>query len=254
MIIRSDEQKSMLREGGKRLSDIREELARFAAPGVRTDEIDSYAHQLMVEQGDTPAFLHYQPQGAPRPFPASTCISINEVIVHGIPTENPKTLKEGDVVSIDLGLVHNGLITDTTETVILGDAEERVHELVSTVRRALDIAIESVHAGVRTGTISAAIEQMIRSRGFGAPSEFGGHGVGMSVHEDPLVPNVGVPGTGAALVEGMVIAIEPIATLGNEQVVFDSDGYTARTKDGSPAAQVEHTVLVTKTGCEILTR
>lgn len=253
MITTSEEQRNILREGGKRLARIRRRVINHTEVGMRTDEINDYAHDLLTLDGDRPAFLNYQPQGAPRPFPASICLSVNDEVVHGIPTENPQNLAEGDVVSIDLGLVHKGLITDTTATIIVGEADPRVEKLVACVYEALDRAIDKVRPGVKTGTISSAIEETIRSYGFGAPSEFGGHGVGMDVHESPSIPNVGTPNAGMKLEEGMVIAIEPIATLGDERVVFDRDGYTVRTKNGLPSAQAEHTVLVTHRGAEILT-
>lgn len=254
MIISTEEEREIVREGGKRLAAIRETLAKSVVVGITTTELNHLAHTLCIESGDKPAFLNYQPQGAPRPFPGSVCISINDVVVHGIPTENPQTIKSGDLVTIDVGLIHEGIVTDTAVTVAVDGATPRELELVSTAERALSSAIETVRAGARVGDISKVIESFVRAKGFGVPEELGGHGVGRTVHERPSIPNVFMGEKGPMLREGELIAIEPIITMGSPELIFDThDGYTIRTKDRSKSAHAEHTVLVTASGAEIVT-
>lgn len=253
MIITTQEERAILRECGKRLAHIRDALVEKIVVGARTDELDAYAHHLCVRNGDKPAFLHYQPPGASRPFPASVCISINNVVVHGIPTEHPRSIKDGDLVSLDIGLAHKGIITDTALTVAVGAVTPRERDLIRATEIALSRAIEKLAVGVRTGDISRIIEHVARERGFGVPKELGGHGVGKRVHESPNIPNVFDGHKGSMFSEGEVVALEPIFTLGSDEVVFEDDGYTVRTKDGSKSAHVEHTVLITAHGAEIVT-
>jgi methionyl aminopeptidase len=254
MIISSQKELDIVREGGKRLASIRDALAKSVVIGATTTEINNLAHELCTEKGDAPAFHNYQPQGAPRPFPASVCVSINDVIVHGIPTENPQTIQKGDLVTIDIGLMHEGIITDTAVTVAVDGATPREIELVKTAERALSKAIDIVRIGCRVNDISKIIEKTVKERGFSIPEELGGHGVGKTVHENPSIPNVHLGNQGPTLSEGELIAIEPIITMGSPDIVFDvRDGYTIRTKDGSKSAHAEHTVLVTKEGAEIIT-
>lgn len=254
MIISTDEDREIVREGGKRLAAIREALAKSVVAGITTVELNDLAYSLCVENGDTPAFLNYQPQGAPRPFPGSVCVSINDVVVHGIPTENPQTIRGGDLVTVDVGLIHQGIVTDTAVTVAVEGASERERELVQTAEQALSLAIAVVRPGARVGDISKTIESFVKKRGFGVPEELGGHGVGRTVHENPSIPNVFLGSRGPILKEGELIAIEPIITMGSPDLIFDTqDGYTIRTKDGSKSAHAEHTVLVTASGAEIIT-
>ncbi|MEX0909675.1 MAG: type I methionyl aminopeptidase [Candidatus Paceibacterota bacterium] len=255
MIISTQQDLDIVREGGKRLAFIRDTLAKSVVVGATTTEINDLAHELCTENGDAPAFYNYQPQGASRPFPASVCISINDVVVHGIPNENPQTIKAGDLVTVDVGLKHKGIVTDTAVTVAVEGASLRELELVKTAERALSKAIDIVRVGARVGEISKVIEATVREKGFGIPEELGGHGVGTTVHdESPSIPNVHFGNSGPILSEGELIAIEPIITMGSSEILFDThDGYTIRTKDGSKSAHAEHTVLVTETGVEIIT-
>lgn len=254
MIVKNEEEKNILREGGRRLAEIRNILAEKTVAGISTAELDRIAFELCSRDGDSPAFLNYTPRGAPRPFPASICVSVNEVVVHGIPTENPRIIKDGDLVSIDVGLVHRGLITDSAVTVAVGRVTERERELIKTAESALYAAIDAVKPGVRVAEISSAIERVVLEKGFSIPEELGGHGVGKSLHEDPSIPNISFGGSGPSLREGEVVAIEPIITIGGREIAFDYvDGYTVRTSDSSKSAHVEHTILVTKDGAEILT-
>jgi methionyl aminopeptidase len=242
-----------LKEGGKRHAFILKEISKAVAPGVSTKALDELAAKLIEEGGDKAAFLGYKPYGAKRPYPASLCVSVNDAVVHGIPNENPYILKEGDIVSLDLGLIHKGMITDMAVTVPVGKIDESSAKLLKETEKALNLAIKQVKPGNTTGHIGHAVESHIRPFGYGIVEELAGHGVGYKVHEDPYVPNYGEPGEGEDLRPGMVIAIEPIINEGTEKIILDKDGYTYRTKDGKRSAHFEHTVVITESGCEILT-
>lgn len=252
--LKSPRELEILREGGRRLASILEELKAIVVEGASSADIDALAHDLITQGGDRPAFLHYRPTGAPRPYPASVCISVNDVVVHGIPTESPITFKEGDVVTLDGGLVHKKLFTDAAITVGVGTISKEVEKLISVANGALEAGIKAAQVGNTVGDIGHAIESFVKPYGYGIVRELAGHGVGYKVHEDPYVPNFGEPGKGEALRAGMVIAIEPMLTLGGDGIILDDDGYTVRTKDGSLSVHVEHTIAVTESGPEILTR
>ena len=222
--------------------------------GVSTQHLEDYARELIKEGGDKAAFLNYTPRGAKRPYPAALNVSINDEIVHGIPNEDPTILKEGDIVSLDLGLTHNGLITDSALTVSIGKISAEEKKLIKHCEEALYIGIKQARGGGRVGDISHSIESFIRPLGYGIPEGLAGHGVGYKVHEDPFVPNEGRKGTGEKLVPGMVIAIEPMLTLGSPRIILCRDGYTYKTADGSYAAHFEHTIAITDTDPIILTK
>lgn len=222
-------------------------------PGLHATELESRALELIREGGDTPAFLNYQPYGASRPYPAALCVSINDEIVHGIPTEGDKVLRAGDIVSIDLGLIHKGLVTDAAVTVPVGIVSADKARLLEVTKEALMAGIKVVKGGIRVGDISSTIERIGVAHGYGIVEELSGHGVGYHVHEDPYIPNFGHPGRGETLKPGMVIAIEPMFNLGTKKIKLDTDGYTYRTADGEASAHFEHTIVVTKSGAEILT-
>jgi methionyl aminopeptidase len=244
---------ALLREGGHRHGHILRELAKMVQPGATAAELNTRAEELIAEGGDTSAFLNYKPSGASRPFPASLCVSINDEIVHGIPNEEEKIFQEGDIVSIDLGLVHKGLITDAAITVPVGTVDKKVERLLEDTKAALMAGIKEAKGGRRVGDISNAIERCGVAGKYGIVEELVGHGVGYHVHEDPYVPNYGEAGKGVILKPGMVIAIEPMFNLGDREIVLDLDGYTYLTADGSPSAHFEHTILITKGDPEILT-
>jgi len=243
-----------LREGGKRLAQVVSAVAKATVPGVTTAELNALAEKLIRDTGDTPSFLGYTPKGAKRPFPAAICISLNDEVVHGIPNENPRAIQEGDIVGLDCGITHKGLITDHAVTAIAGKGDANAKKLLSETEKALMAGIKAAKGGARVGDISAAVEEIGVENGYGIVYELGGHGVGHVVHEEPYIPNVGEAGTGPELVEGTVIAIEPMFTEGDDRVKLLSDGYTYATKDGSRAAHFEHTILITKNGAEILTK
>lgn len=254
MIARTQEDIEILREGGRRLAHIERELAAAVKPGVRTADLEKAALQLVAEGGDKPAFLHYRPSKYDTPYAAALCISINDAVVHGLSGVSDEIIQDGDIVSLDCGIVHRGLITDHAVTVIAGHATPEDAALVKHTYEALEAGIAAARIGNTVGDIGYSVERVANKYGYGYPKNLAGHGVGRTVHEDPIVPNFGQPSTGQRLVEGLVIAIEPMMTLGTGNVFLDKDGWTYRTKDGSRAAHAEHTIMVTKNGPEILTK
>lgn len=252
--IKSKEELKILREGGRRHAEILLKIAEMVRPGVMPIELDEMAFKLIKEKGDEPSFLNYKPYGASRPYPASICISVNDEIVHGIPNEGKGELKDGDIVSLDLGLIHNGLITDMAITVPCGKISEEAKKLLEVTEKALMVGIKAAVGGATTGDVGVAIERFVTPFKYGIVEELSGHGVGYEVHEDPFVPNFGEAGRGARLTPGMVIAIEPMLNLGSRKIKMDKDGYTYRTADGSISAHFEHTIAITKNNPEILTK
>lgn len=254
MIVRTPEEREGIIESGRRLGVILEEVAKRAVVGASTKELDDLAEKLIREGGDVPAFKGYTPERSARPYPATLCVSVNDEVVHGIPNENPKILKEGDIVALDIGLIHKGFVTDTAVTVGVGKIDAQAQKLMDTTRDALEAAIFTAVAGARVGDISHATESAFKGSGFSVVKVLGGHGVGAHVHEEPWIANAGRAGTGPEIVEGMVLALEPIANEGKGGVTIASDGYTYRSKDGSRSAHFEHTVLVEKDRTLVITR
>lgn len=253
MTIKNDSERAKLIEGGKRLAAVLQALRAKVAPGVTAEELDDLAERLIQESGDQPAFLSYTPEGARRPYPATLCVSINDEVVHGIPNESAKTLKEGDIVGLDLGLTHKGIIVDAAITVPVGVVHPDTEKLLRATENALTAGIAQAMPGNHVGDISCAIQKVIEDAGFSVVKELGGHGVGELVHEEPFIPNFGKAGGGELLTEGMVLALEPISTLGKAAVILAPDGYTYRTKDGSRSAHFEHTILLEKNKARIIT-
>ncbi len=254
VIIKTSEEIEILRAGGKRLATILYKVKEKVVPGVSTKDLDLYAEKLIREMGDEPAFLNYRPAGAKVPFPASLCVSINDEVVHGIPNQK-RILKEGDIVSLDLGLKHGGLFTDMAITVGVGKVSVANEKLMEVTKRALQVGIDAARAGYTVGDIGSTIESFVRSKGkYGIVEILSGHGVGRAIHEDPCIPNFGKAGQGKKLVPGMVIALEPMINNGTKNVTIDRDGYTFRTADGKNSAHFEHTILITEKGPEILTK
>lgn len=251
VIIKTPEEIEVLREGGHRLASILAKVATKVAPGISTYELDKYAHDLIKEGGDEPAFLNYKPEGQAKAYPASLCTSVNNEVVHGIPSKN-KILKEGDIISIDLGLKHKGMFTDHAITVPVGKINKASQELLEITHEALLVGIEEAKGGNTVGDIGHAIEKFV-TRKYGIVRELSGHGVGKKIHEDPYIPNYGKKGKGQKLIPGMVVAIEPMLNIGKDDIVTLSDGYTIKTADGSRSAHFEHTVLITEGEAEILT-
>lgn len=243
----------ILRTGGQFLAKAIAETAKYVKPGISTKELDAIFEKEVRKLGASPAFLGYRPEGVKNPFPASLCTSINDVVVHGIPRTD-EVLKEGDIITLDGGLVYGGLFTDHAVTVPVGKISNEARQLIEATKNSLNAAIKSVRAGAYTGDIGAAIEKYVKPYKYGIVRELAGHGVGYKVHEDPYVPNYGKPGTGTKLAAGMVLAIEPMLNAGTRFVAFSRDGYTVTTKDHNLAAHFEHTIVVTEDGCEVLTK
>lgn len=252
MIIRDAVQRAIAIEAGKRFGLILEQVSNAVTPGVTTGELDALAERLIRAGGDEPSFKGYQPEGATRPYPAALCVSVNDEVVHGIP--GSRKLQEGDIVSLDLGLTHKGIIMDSAVTVPVGKVSARDTELMAKTAEALEAAIAAARAGARVGDISYAIERSFDGTSFKPVRDLGGHGVGDRVHEEPFIANTGTRGTGEEVVEGMVLALEPIGNDGKAAVILAPDGYTYRTKDGSRSAHFEHTILVEKDQTIVLTR
>ena len=250
---KTDEEIKVMREGGKILAAILDELEELAKPGNTTLDIDDRAMELIEHYNVEPMILGYHAQFASRPYPAATCVSINDIVVHGIPNEEPIEIIDGDVVSIDTVIAYNGFVVDSARTVGAGDISPEAKKLIHTTRLALDAAIKAAQVGNHIRDIGAAIEKVV-PKGYGIIETFCGHGVGYDLHEDPIVPNFVMKGESPELLPGMVLAIEPMITLGSKDVEILDDGYTAVTKDGSIAAHMEHTVAIMEKGPLVLTR
>jgi methionyl aminopeptidase len=251
--IKSDAAIDAMREAGRVVAHALAAVQGAAEVGVSLSELDEVAHTVIREAGATSPFLNYHPPFAPTPFPAVICASVNDVIVHGIP--GGYRLRDGDLLSVDCGAALDGWTGDAATSFIVGAAASADLKLIETTQRALAAGIAAAVEGNRIGDISAAIGTMARAAGYGVPSDFGGHGIGRQMHEDPHVPNEGRAGRGLRLRPGLVLAIEPmLMAAGGHGYVIAPDGWSLRTVDGSRAAHAEHTVAVTKNGPRILTR
>lgn len=258
-----------IREGGRRMGEILEKLIAMVKPGVSAAELDSEAERLIRSAGGAPAFKGYRTRQSDSPFPGAICFSLNEDLVHGVPTKD-KVIRNGDIVSIDIGMrwpagiqkpesrIRNsgGYFTDTAMTVAVGKIPEKTQKLVDVTREALEAGIRAARPGETVAVIGQTIESFVRSRGeYGIVRDLVGHGVGNAVHEEPRVPNYYDKALESWVLEpGVVIAIEPMITLGGWQVETDSDGWTVKTRDRSLSAHFEHTVIVTSDGPEVVTR
>lgn len=252
--VKNKEEIEDLKVGGSILADILRKLSNEVKPGVSSIYLNDRAEELMKEAGVKPSFLGYTPSGAKRPFPAALCVCINDEIVHGIPNEEEKIIKEGDLVTLDAGVIYNGLYTDHAVTVIVGEVDSRVKELVERTKEALNAGIKEAKIGNTIGDIGHAIYAVAESADLAIMEGLCGHGVGYDVHEEPYVPNYGRKGEGEKLVEGMVIAIEPMFGLGTSEIRVKGDGYTYVTADESLSAQFEHTIAITEDGPVVLTK
>ena len=245
-MVKRPEEIEIMHEGGKILAAVLQEVATMARPGITTLELDTGAAALILKRGAKPAFKGYEN------FPFSLCASVNDVIVHGFPSEYQ--LKEGDIVGLDLGVLYKGYNTDMAVTVAVGNISFEAKRLLEVTKKALKLGIKKARAGVTTGDIGNTIQRFVEDQGFGVVRDLCGHGIGKEVHEDPKVPNYGQRHKGTELKEGMVICIEPMVTMGSYQLKKAKDGYGFATKDGSLAAHFEHTIAITKEGCKVLTQ
>src|SRR5262245_44725861 len=236
----------LMREGGRILAEVVERLRALARAGTSTLEIDEAVEAFIRSQGAAPAFKGY------RGFPATVCISINDEVVHGIPSRR-RRLREGDVVGFDLGCIVEGYYADCAVTLPIGAVAPAVQKLLDVTRESLELAIEECRPDRRLSDVSHAVQRHVEAHGFGVVRAFVGHGIGRALHEEPQIPNFGEPGRGPRLRPGMVLAIEPMVTMGNYEVRILEDGWTAVTADGSLAAHFEHTIAVTESGPDVLT-
>jgi methionyl aminopeptidase len=246
--VKTKKEIAAMRESGRMLAAVMQVLRPLVKPGLTTKQLADYAAKELKALGGTPSFLGYQG------FPDVICVSLNDEVVHGIPSSQ-RVIQDGDIVSLDFGVTYKGMITDSAITVLAGRPKAKGHrDLIKRTEKALETGIRAVHDRVRTGDIGSAVESYLEQYPYGIVRDMVGHGVGHAVHEDPNIPNYGQPDTGPWLDKGMTIAIEPMVTLGTEQVYIAPDGWTVKTADGKWAAHFEHTVLITETGAEVLTK
>jgi methionyl aminopeptidase len=238
-----------MRRAGAILVGILDVLRGELRPGVSTADLDAIAERMIRDAGAVPSFKGY---GSNPPFPGSICVSLNDEVVHGIPSPR-RRLADGDLVSVDIGCIVDGWHADCARTWAVGRVPREVRELIEATRRAMEAGIAAAAPGNRIGDVGHAIESVARRGGYGVVRPFVGHGIGTSMHEEPQVPNYGKPGTGLRIEAGMCFAIEPMLNLGRDEVVVEADGWTVRTLDGSPSAHFENTIAVGAAGPDVLT-
>jgi methionyl aminopeptidase len=248
--IRTRREIEAMRDSGKHVAEILLALRERAQPGIATSELDAVAARLIERRGLVSSFLGYAPGGLP-PYPATVCVSVNDEIVHGIPGQ--RVLEEGDIVSLDFGVMLDGFHGDSAVTVAVGPVEDSTELLLKTTRSALYRGIETMLPGHRLSDIGHAVQAEAESAGFSIVRDFVGHGIGREMHEPPQIPNYGAPGRGLRLRSGMVFAIEPMVNVGGPGVKMKDDQWTAVTADGTLSAHFEHSILITDNGPEILT-
>ncbi|HET6261370.1 MAG TPA: type I methionyl aminopeptidase [Chloroflexia bacterium] len=250
---KTPQQIELIRQAGRIVGQALQLVKEQVKPGVTTQELDDIAYNFIKKQGAIPTFKGYHPFPSIPAFPGTLCTSVNEQIVHGIPTE--RVLEEGDIISIDCGAIYRGWHGDSAMTVPVGKVSPEIEKLLETGRESLMLGIAQARAGNRIGDISSTIEKRIKqgNPGYGIVREYGGHGIGKSLWEEPSVPNYGAAGRGVKLAEGMVIAIEPMINLGTHETETMPDFWTVVTRDRKPSCHFEHTVAVTSNGPDILT-
>lgn len=249
MTISSPQELELLRRSGQILAGVLRELAELVKPGLMTDALESKALELTRDAGAVPAFLGYDG------YPNALCVSLNDEVVHGMSLP-AREIRDGDVVSLDYGVNFQGYFTDAALTVGAGSISKDARNLIEDTKKSLQLGLKAVKAGKTIGDVGFAISKFLKAKKYGIVTALVGHGVGKGVHESPAVPNIGYPGKGEELVEGLVIAVEPMVTLGSGEVDFvdhPAGSWFVRSKDGSLVAHFEHTIVVTKGGCEILT-
>ncbi len=250
--LKTEAELAVMREAGQIVAAALDAVRRRATVGVTLRELDEVAATVIAARGAQPLFLNYHPRWAPTPFPGVICASLNDVVVHGIPSE--QRLADGDLVSIDCGARFDGWCGDSAISFVVGEPAPRDLELIETTERALEAGIAAVRPGNTMGDVGAAIGAVARDAGYGLLADHGGHGIGRRMHEDPSVPNEGRAGRGMKLEPGLVLALEPMLVAGgHDEYRIDEDGWAVLTRDGSRAAHAEHTVAVTATGPRVLT-
>lgn len=245
IFLKTDEEIEFMRAANQLVGMTLGELAKHIKPGISTLDLDKIAEEFIRDHGAVPAFLGYAG------FPNSICASVNENVVHGIPSAKT-ILKEGDIISVDCGTILNGFVGDSAYTFCVGEVDPAVKKLLQTTKESLYIGIEHALEGKRIGDISSAIQAYCESKNYSVVRELVGHGIGRKMHEEPEVPNYGRRGCGALLRSGMCICIEPMINMGSKNVVFERDGWTVRTKDRKPSAHFEHCIAIRPEGPEIL--
>ena len=244
MVFKTPGEVDLMDEANRIVHEVLDLMSREVGPGVTTKSLDAMAEAHIRDSGGVPAFLNY------RGFPATLCTSVNDVIVHGIPNDDP--LREGDIVGIDCGVLYKGYYGDAARTFAIGEVGDEARSLMAATKESLERAVETIEPGRYLSDIGHAVEQYISARGFAVVREFVGHGIGTNLHEEPQVPNFGKPGRGPRLKAGLVLAVEPMVNVGSAGVRVDADGWTARTKDGSLSAHFEYSIAVTETGSRVL--
>lgn len=243
--VKNEEEFELMRISGAIVGKALREVEKYVKPGVTTLELNSIVEEIILAEGAIPSFKNYNG------FPAATCISVDDVVVHGFPSL--KVLKEGEIVSIDVGAYKNGFHGDAARTFAVGQISAGKQKLIDVTKQSFFEGLKLVKAGVRLGDVSHAIQSYAESFGYGVVREMVGHGIGRRLHEDPSVPNYGRIGSGPLLKKGYALAIEPMITMGDYRITIDSDGWTCRTRDGLPSAHYENTIIITDDGVEILT-
>lgn len=250
IFLKTEDEIELMRRANRLVGATLAELGRAIKPGITTKELDRIADEFIRDHGAVPTFKGF-PNPYGDPFPASICTSVNEIVVHGVPSEKT-VLKEGDIISIDCGILLDGFNGDSCYTFCVGEVSEEVQRLLDTTKASLYKGIEQAVAGNHVGDIGNAVETCCTAEGYGVVRELTGHGIGRAMHEDPHIPNYGRRGNGVMLKAGMCIAIEPMITMGNRQIGLMPDKWSIRTLDGKPAAHFEHTIAIRKGKAEIL--
>jgi methionyl aminopeptidase len=247
-VLKSPAEIALMDRANRIVREVLEELRERIRPGITTADIDAYAEKRIREEGAAPAFKGYPHRNDGHDFPGTACTSVNDEVVHGIPSSDV-VLQEGDIVSVDLGCVYKGYFGDSAETYPVGRVNDEAKHLLDVTRRALELAVAEARLGNRVSDIGYAVQSHVEANGFSVVREFVGHGIGSKLHEEPQIPNFGQPGRGMRLAPGMVLAIEPMVNVGGPEVMLSAaDGWTARTRDGSLSAHFEVSVAVTAEG------
>jgi methionyl aminopeptidase len=251
--IKTPQEVKILSEGGKILASVLSEVVSAVKPGISTQDLNEQAERLIKKVGGLPSFLNYKPRGDKKKYPSSMCVSINDEVVHGVPSAH-RILQEGDLVSLDLGLEYKKLHTDMAVTVGVGKISSKAEKLIQITKEALCVGIDELKEGAVIGNYGFIVQRFVEKAGFNIVRQLVGHGVGYSLHEDPEILNWGKKGRGLELKSGMVLALEPMVCEGKAEVFLDNDDWTWKTKDGLLSAHFEHTIAIDKRNCRVLTK